>query len=106
MQTLNDSDSKSITELLMKFLIYLLTYKSFFTESNFAKEQSINQSFEAYAEGHVASLPPTSAITPRVSMQAPFPYQVIPNMNYLLAPATNLVGAPLASSTPVYLSQG
>ena len=42
----------------------------------------------------------------QVSMQAPFPYQVLtPNRKHRLAPAMNFVGAPLTSSTPGYLFQ-
>ena len=41
----------------------------------------------------------------RVFKQVPFPYQVTPYRKHRLAPATNFVDDPLASSTPSYLFQ-
>ncbi|KAG0727966.1 putative cysteine--tRNA ligase, mitochondrial [Chionoecetes opilio] len=69
---------------------------------------SINQSM-GHTPGGVSPHPPYDA-TPgghhaRVPMQAPFPYQAALDKKHQLAPATSLVGDPLASSTPDCLLQ-
>ncbi|KAG0693886.1 hypothetical protein GWK47_027335 [Chionoecetes opilio] len=69
--------------------------------------QSINH--WGHTPGGASPRPPYDA-TPgghhaRVPMQAPFPYQAALDKKHQLAPATSLVGAPLASSTPDCLLQ-
>ncbi|KAG0718244.1 Aromatic-L-amino-acid decarboxylase [Chionoecetes opilio] len=71
-------------------------------------KEYIHQSLGAYAGGRVAS--PTlrrhsGGHHARAPMQAPFPYQAALDKKHQLAPATSLVGAPLASSTPDCLLQ-
>ena len=72
------------------------------------QDKSINQSLGAYAEGRVASPTLRHQLwqSPRVSPHASsLPIPIIFSREHRLAPATNFVGAFLASSTLGYVFQ-